>query len=179
MWLPFAEWWYNTSYHTASQMPPYEAYGHLQYSFHPPLAVHWFRKLTWFFETDIRFFTSCRTIFTWQELAWNNMPINIVLSALCKLVIWFFFVYILTSNPPWKTKGIKRLLQRSLAHIQFFKRLGMLLINWHFLLLSFNNWLEPTSAHKLFYQNGIMKDPSFQSWRPSSLTILVSFSLGP
>ena len=28
-WLPLVEWWYNTSYHTASQMTPYEAvYGH-------------------------------------------------------------------------------------------------------------------------------------------------------
>ena len=28
-WLPLAEWWYNNSYHTASQIPPYEAvYGH-------------------------------------------------------------------------------------------------------------------------------------------------------
>ena len=28
-WLPLTEWWYNTSYHTASQMTPYEAfYGH-------------------------------------------------------------------------------------------------------------------------------------------------------
>ena len=28
-WLPFAEWWYNTSYHIASQMTPYEVvYGH-------------------------------------------------------------------------------------------------------------------------------------------------------
>ena len=28
-WLPLAEWWYNTSYHTTSQMTPYEAvYGH-------------------------------------------------------------------------------------------------------------------------------------------------------
>ena len=24
-WLPLAEWWYNTSYHIASKMTPYEA----------------------------------------------------------------------------------------------------------------------------------------------------------
>ena len=24
-WLPLAKWWYNTSYHTASKMTPYEA----------------------------------------------------------------------------------------------------------------------------------------------------------
>ena len=23
-WLPLAEWWYNTSYHSASKMTPYE-----------------------------------------------------------------------------------------------------------------------------------------------------------
>ena len=90
---------------------------HLQYSFHTPLAVHQFRKLTWFFEADIRFFTFCRTIFTWSEPAWNTKPINIVLSALFKSVTWFFFLCSLTSNPPWKSKGIKCSFQISLVHI--------------------------------------------------------------
>ena len=32
---------------------------------------------------------------------------------------------------------------------------------------------------QIFYQNGIMKDPTFMSWRPSSISTLVNFSLGP
>ena len=39
-WLPLNEWWYNTSYHTASQMTPYEAvYGHT------PLVILQFTSL--------------------------------------------------------------------------------------------------------------------------------------
>ena len=152
---------------------------HIYYSFHLPPTSHQFKQMAWFFETDIRLFTSCRTIFTWQEPTWNTNLIHTILSAIFNSVAWFFFVYSLTSNPPWKTKGIKRSLQRSLAHLQFFKRLGMLLINWHFLLLTFSKCSAPTSVHKFFYQNELLKDPSFWSQRPSSISTLVSFSLGP
>ena len=31
-WLPLAEWWYNTSFHTAAKMTPYMAL----YGYHPP-----------------------------------------------------------------------------------------------------------------------------------------------
>ena len=121
---------------------------HLQYSFHTPPTVHQFRSLAWFFKSDIKFFTFCRTIFTWPEPAWNTKPINTVLSALFKSMTWFFFVSSLISNPPWNSMRIKCSLQISLVHIQFFRRLGLLLINWHLLLLAFSKWLAPTPEHK-------------------------------
>ena len=156
-------------------MNPYEVvYGHA-----PPVllpstpTVHQFRQLTWFFKTSIRFFTSYRTIFTWQEPTWNNGLINTVMSALFKLVIWFFFVYSLTSNPPWNSKGIRSWLQSSMGHIRFFRRLGLLLINWNFpLLLSFtqyfmslvskvigNNIIAQTTLPKLDKEGSIILEP--------------------
>ena len=75
-----------------------------------------------------------------------------------------------------------------MGHIRFFRILGSLLINWNFLLLSFTqyfmssdlrNLLAPTSENKLFYQNWIMKDPQFWSWRPFSIGALFSFTLDP
>ena len=105
------------------------------FSFHTPPIVHKFRKLTWFFETEIRFFTFCRTIFTWQETTWKYSSISTILSALLKSVIWFFFVCNLTRNSPWKLKGIRSWIQSYMGHVRFFRRLGLLLINWIFLLL--------------------------------------------
>ena len=135
-----------------------------QFSFHTPPTVHQFRKLTRFSEIEIRFFTFCRTIFTWQETEWYNKLINTVLSVLFKSMIWFFFVYILTSNPPWNSKGIKSSHQSSMGHIRFFRRLGPLLIHWNFLLLvAFTQYfmslvlrklLAPTSEKKSFTKTG-------------------------
>ena len=109
---------------------------HLQYSFHTPPTVYQFRKLTWFFKTKIRFFAFCMTIFTLQEIAWNSKSISTFLSAPFKSVIWFFFICsLITSNPPWHSKGIRIWLQNSTCHLNFFRKLGLLLINWNFLLL--------------------------------------------
>ena len=93
----------------------------------------------------------------------SSKPINTILSAPFKSMIWFFFVCSLIINPPWNSKGIRSWLQSSMRHIKFFRRLGLLLINWNFLLLlAFTQyfmslvsikWLAPTSEHKLFYQN--------------------------
>ena len=102
---------------------------HPQCSFHTPPIVHHFRQLTWFCATVIIFFT-------WKEITWSSKPINTILSAPFKSMIWFFFVCSLTSNPPWNSKGIRSWLQISMVHIRFFKILGMLLINWNFLLLT-------------------------------------------
>eukprot|EP00253_Pinus_taeda_P018408 PITA_18408 len=39
-WLPLAEWWYNTSFHTAAKMTPFMAlYGH-----HPPSITSYLRE---------------------------------------------------------------------------------------------------------------------------------------
>ena len=112
----------------------------LQYSFHTPSLVHQFRKLTWFFEIEIKLFTLSRTLFTWQENAWNNRPINTIPTTLFKLVIWFFFVCNVTGNPPWNSKGIKISLQSSMGHIRFFRILGPLFLDWNFLLLAFTQY---------------------------------------
>ena len=112
-WIPLAECWYNTSYHIASKMTPYEVvYGK------PPLVLLPYtpysspvQEIDMVLWNDIRFVTSYRTIFTWQEPAWNNRLINTVLSSIFKLVIWFFFICSITSNPPWKTEGIKHSLK--------------------------------------------------------------------
>ena len=34
-WLPLAEWWYNTSFHTAAKMTPFMAL----YGYHPPSTI--------------------------------------------------------------------------------------------------------------------------------------------
>ena len=100
-----------------------------------------------------------------------------------------FFFCNLTSNPPCNSKGIISWLQISIGHIRFFSIFGLLLINRNFLLLLMSTryfmslvlrkLLAPTSKHKLFSRNWIMKYPSFWSWRPSSIDALVSFSLDP
>ena len=38
-WLPFAEWWYNTSFHTAAKMTPFMAL----YGYHPPSITSYWR----------------------------------------------------------------------------------------------------------------------------------------
>ena len=38
-WLPLAEWWYNTNYHSATKMTPYE----VLYGF-PPIHIPYFPK---------------------------------------------------------------------------------------------------------------------------------------
>jgi hypothetical protein len=39
-WVPLAEWWYNTNYHTATKSTPYE----ILYGFPPPLHIPYFPK---------------------------------------------------------------------------------------------------------------------------------------
>jgi len=39
-WLPLAEWWYNTNYHSATKMTPYE----VLYGFPPPIHIPYFPK---------------------------------------------------------------------------------------------------------------------------------------
>ncbi|XP_073265974.1 uncharacterized protein [Populus alba] len=39
-WLPLAEWWYNTNYHSATKMTPYE----VLYGFPPPIHIPYFSK---------------------------------------------------------------------------------------------------------------------------------------
>jgi hypothetical protein len=40
-WLPLAEWWYNTSFHMASKIPPFMAlYGYQPPSITSPLKGH-------------------------------------------------------------------------------------------------------------------------------------------
>ena len=136
---------------------------HYQFSFHTPTVVHRFRKLTRFSETEIKFFTFYRTIFTWKETEWNTKSIAIILSTLFNLVIWFLFYCILTSNPSWNSKGIISWLQISMEHISFIRSLGSLLINWNFLLLlMFTQYfmylvsrklLAPLLEHKMFNWN--------------------------
>ena len=39
-WLPLAEWWYNTSFHTAAKMTPFMAL----YGYHPPSITSYLRE---------------------------------------------------------------------------------------------------------------------------------------
>jgi hypothetical protein len=39
-WLPLAEWWYNTNYHSATKMTPYE----IVYGFPPPIHIPYFPR---------------------------------------------------------------------------------------------------------------------------------------
>jgi len=39
-WLPLAEWWYNTSFHTATKMTPFMA----MYGYHPPSITSYLRE---------------------------------------------------------------------------------------------------------------------------------------
>jgi len=39
-WLPLAEWWYNTSFHTATKMTPFMAL----YEYHPPSITSYLRE---------------------------------------------------------------------------------------------------------------------------------------
>jgi len=39
-WLPLAEWWYNTNYHSATKMTPYE----VLYGFPPSIHIPYFFK---------------------------------------------------------------------------------------------------------------------------------------
>jgi hypothetical protein len=39
-WLPLAEWWYNTNYHSATKMTPYQ----VLYGVAPPLHIPYFPK---------------------------------------------------------------------------------------------------------------------------------------
>ena len=39
-WLPLAEWWYNTSFHTAVKMTPFMAL----YGYHPPYITSYLRE---------------------------------------------------------------------------------------------------------------------------------------
>ena len=39
-WFPLAEWWYNTSFHTAAKMTPFMAL----YGYHPPSITSYLRE---------------------------------------------------------------------------------------------------------------------------------------
>lgn len=39
-WLPLAEWWYNTTYHSTIKMTPFEAL----YGYQPPIRIPYFSK---------------------------------------------------------------------------------------------------------------------------------------
>jgi hypothetical protein len=39
-WLPLAEWWYNTSFHTATKMTPFMAF----YGYHPPSITSYLKE---------------------------------------------------------------------------------------------------------------------------------------
>jgi len=39
-WLPLAEWWYNTNYHSATKITPYE----IVYVFPPPIHIPYFPR---------------------------------------------------------------------------------------------------------------------------------------
>jgi hypothetical protein len=41
-WLPLAEWWYNTSYHIATRMTPFEE----EYGQNPPSLISYFRGVS-------------------------------------------------------------------------------------------------------------------------------------
>ena len=41
-WLPLAEWWYNTSFHTTVKMTPFMAL----YGYHPPSITSYLREIS-------------------------------------------------------------------------------------------------------------------------------------
>jgi hypothetical protein len=47
-WLPLVEWWYNTSYHTATRMTPFEEL----YGKNPPSVLSYMPSVSKFHEVD-------------------------------------------------------------------------------------------------------------------------------
>ena len=135
-WLPLAEWWYKTSYHNASKMTPYE----VVYGQPPPMLLPYTPHSSQIQAVDMVLRKRDHILHILQEnlhMERNRMKQQADQHH-SEHTFQFddmFFLLILTSNPPRNSKGLKSWLQISMGHIRFFRRLGLLLINWNFLLL--------------------------------------------
>jgi hypothetical protein len=69
-WLPLVEWWYNTSYHTATHMTPFEAvYGKNPCRFsHTYQVSPRFRRLTTILQSEQPFSIPSKKIWSWLRI---------------------------------------------------------------------------------------------------------------